>query len=54
MTTNVALRDVAKRLQGVLYFQNDMRQHGKCVNVILFTPKSYVPPVHIFHDTHQR
>ena len=44
MTANGAVRNVAKRLQGVLYFQNAMRLHGKRVDVILFTPQSYGLP----------
>jgi hypothetical protein len=47
MAANGALRDEAKRLQGVLYFQNGMRLHGKCVDVILFNPKSFgLPPTY--------
>ena len=48
MTKNGAVRDIAKRLQGVLYFQNGMKIHGKCVDVILFTPQSYGLPCTYF------
>ena len=42
-----ALRDVAHRLQGLLYFQNDMRLHGKGLHIILYTPKCTSSPATI-------
>jgi len=48
MPANGALCDVANRLQGVLYFQNGMRQHGKCVDVIIFAPKNFGLPCTYF------
>jgi hypothetical protein len=48
MPENGALRDVANRLQGVLYFQNGVRLHGKCVDVILFAAKSFGFPCTYF------